>query len=106
MIRMVDAPRGKKLRPKFDEKTQKKHFEIGKMYNKMSTIEHNRQMGALNRKIMLKQEAIMALPESLKKSAMIIDQTTVPLRRPIPAYTPPIKDFNPNEFASMFGAAY
>mmetsp|Transcript_19493 Transcript_19493/g.33762 ORF Transcript_19493/g.33762 Transcript_19493/m.33762 type:complete len:100 (+) Transcript_19493:1-300(+) len=99
---MADAPRGRQLRPKFNAETLSRHSKIAVTYNKMTTIQHNKEMRALNRKILLKQEAIMGLPESLRASAMEIDEAPMPVSRPIPMWTPPIKGFNPNDYASKF----
>lgn len=50
-------------------------------------------------KAWLQQEAIKALPLSLRKAALICDETPPPAGRPFPYFdTPPIKGFNPDDY--------
>ncbi|EEY57654.1 uncharacterized protein PITG_00216 [Phytophthora infestans T30-4] len=75
------------------EEEKQRHQEIGRLFNRMSTIEHNHLMRDLQTKIDLKWEAINALPAELQTEALEIDVSPAPEERGIATWTPPIPGF-------------
>uniref|UniRef100_A0A7S2UVP4 Uncharacterized protein n=1 Tax=Fibrocapsa japonica TaxID=94617 RepID=A0A7S2UVP4_9STRA len=96
-IDCFDVPNPKK--PKFDEEKAKRYQEIGREYNRQTTIRHNNMMKALHKKIVLREEAIMAMPEKYRAAALELETSPVPEKRVVPTWTPPIPDFDPKELA-------
>ncbi|KAF0683272.1 Aste57867_24704 [Aphanomyces stellatus] len=75
-----------------EEKQQ--HFEIGRTYNRMTSLRHNALMKDLQMKINFKWEAINQLPtEALRAEALEEDFSPVTNRRGFPTWTPPIPGF-------------
>ncbi|KAG7396495.1 hypothetical protein PHYBOEH_002202 [Phytophthora boehmeriae] len=75
------------------EEENQRHQEIGRLYNRMTSIEHNHLMRDLQTKIDLKWEAINALPAELQAEAMEIDDASMPDGLTMATWTPPIPGF-------------
>ncbi|RLN64945.1 hypothetical protein BBJ29_003704 [Phytophthora kernoviae] len=75
------------------EEEKQRHQEIGRVFNRMTSIEHNHLMRDLQTKIDLKWEAINALPAELQAEAMEIDEAPVPGGLTMATWTPPIPGF-------------
>ncbi|OWZ23171.1 putative mitochondrial protein [Phytophthora megakarya] len=75
------------------DEEQKRHQEIGRRYNTMSSIEHNHLMRDVQTKIDLKWEAINALPVELQAEALEDDVAPAPEERGMATWTPPIPGF-------------
>ncbi|KAF4321718.1 hypothetical protein BBO99_00001678 [Phytophthora kernoviae] len=75
------------------EEEKQRHQEIGRVFNRMTSIEHNHLMRDLQTKIDLKWEAINALPAELQAEAMEIDEAPVPDGLTMATWTPPIPGF-------------
>lgn len=74
---------------------QQRNFEIGREYNRMTTIRHNQLSRDLSLKMQLKEAAIAALPtETLKAQALVSDFSLVPYDRWVPTWTPPIEGYD------------
>ena len=87
------------LKIDFTEEELSNHARIGKEYQRQSTIRNNQMEKDLTTKIWLQQDALAALPESLRGHALIVDEKPPPPDRPWPFFaTPPIKDFDPHAY--------
>eukprot|EP00741_Cyanophora_paradoxa_P019102 tig00021122_g18444.t1 len=71
------------------------NMALAKRYSREMLLEHNRQMGAMNRMLRCKQSAIRALPSDLRKAAMVQDSTLFPLYRHTATWTPPDPNYVP-----------
>jgi hypothetical protein len=81
------------------EEEKKRHAEIGREYNRQMFIRRNQEDKDLTNKIWLQQEAIRALPPTLRAHAQTIDNSDPPSDRPWPLFdTPPIKDFDYRQY--------
>lgn len=69
-----------------------RHFEIGREYNKQTTLRENRWRVDLDLKIKLKWAAIHALPDELLTEALEPDAELIPYERRIPTWTPAIPE--------------
>jgi hypothetical protein len=76
----------------------KEHARIGREYNKQTTLLHNKIQKDLIMKARLRDEAIAALPEDKRAHALTPDYTPFPPNRPFPAHSPPIRDFDPEQY--------
>ena len=93
---IVDAPKMK--RPKFDEATAAKNFEIGRTYNIESRKFQDRFMAQLQLKLDLQQFAIKSLPPHLAAHATQHDDLPLPpIDRRWWTWTPPIPGFQPDD---------
>jgi hypothetical protein len=98
ILAALDATSTKPPPPDEEEKARReqllKNYTIGRFK------QHNEENHDLNCKIRMKQHAIKMLPRDskLREKALEIDDTAPPRWRHIPAWTPPIPDFNPNVF--------
>ncbi|ETW03133.1 hypothetical protein H310_05555 [Aphanomyces invadans] len=92
---MLRALKGREPEPyEWTEEEKREHFEIGRTYNRMTTVRHNELMKDLQMKINLKWEAINALPtDELRQEALVEDFSMVTNRRGFPTWTPPIPGF-------------
>ena len=98
--RYVDvAEEAAKFKPDFTEEELKEHERIAKEFQRQSFKRHNAMEKDLNTKIWLQQEALRAMPQRLREEAIKIDDTPPPANRPWPYFdTPPIEDFNVNDY--------
>jgi hypothetical protein len=90
--------------PPASEEEMKRRFEVGRNYVIGMFEEHNEMEHMLSCKIKMKNHAIAMLPRHsenpiIRKAAMEVDDEGPPSWRHIPVWTPPIKDFDPEEFA-------
>ncbi|CAK4077077.1 unnamed protein product [Aphanomyces euteiches] len=92
---ILRALKGRDPEPfEWTEQEKQEHFEIGRTYNRMTSLRHNELMKDLQMKINLKWEAINALPtEELRQEALVEDFSLVTNRRGFPTWTPPIPGF-------------
>jgi hypothetical protein len=90
-------------RPKRSEEELERMREIGSTYNRMMSKRHNEDNAALVWKICLREEAIKALPVELRGPAMAPDTNLTPIQRRWATDTPPIPNFNPEEWAAKLG---
>ena len=80
-------------------------IKVGLNYQRQSMIRHNKQLKDLSTKCWLQQEALQALPATLRATAEIPDDSYLPSDRPFPFYdTPPIKGFNINDYISSIAS--
>eukprot|EP01041_Mallomonas_annulata_P001180 gene1180-2299_t len=102
MVKFVEmAEAAKRFKVEFPPEEKERHSKIAKEYQRQSTILSNQRNKDLTTKIWLQQEALRALPPALRLAAETIDDTSPPPDRPWAMYaTPPIKDFNPQDYAS------
>ena len=96
VLASLNAPFRKPQEPS-EEQKERRH-EIGRNYNIGMFERHNEMNHDLACKAVMKQHAIKMLPRNtkLKEEALKIDDSTIPLWRPMPVHTPPIKDFDPS----------
>merc|ERR1712146_615107 len=83
------------------EEMERRH-KVGRNYVIGMFERHNELHHDLNCKIRLKNHAIKMLPKKskLREAALEIDDEGPPRWRPMPVWTPPIPDFNAEEFLS------
>jgi hypothetical protein len=87
----------------FTPEEQAEHARIGREYNRQCFIRHNRYQKDLALKAWLMNEAFNNLPAHLKEHAGTIDASPPPENLPIPEWhTPPIKDFNVQDYVKGF----
>ena len=98
ILAALDAPPTMPPTPDEDEKARRE--QILKNYTVGKFKQHNAENHDLNCKIRMKQHAMNMLPKDskLKEKAMEIDDEKPPRWRHIPAWTPPIPNFNPKDF--------
>jgi len=93
------AEAAKKFKPVFPPEELAEHARIAKEYRSGSLKRHNRRMKDLSTKICLQHDALEALPEDLRKHALIVDETPPPANRPWANWsTPPIPNFDAKNF--------
>lgn len=99
VLAALDAPITKP--PVGDEEEQARRERIRKAYTIGKFQQHNQENHDLNCKLRMKQHALRMLPRNseLKKKALEIDENGPPRWRRIPAWTPPIPNFDPHQFA-------
>ena len=105
LLACLDAPK-KKLPPTTEFTDQQKSLlerreEILKNYTVGKFKQHNEENHDIACKLKMKQHALRMLPKNstLKEKALEVDEKSFPPRwRKIPAWTPPIPNFNPSEF--------
>lgn len=98
ILAALDAPKIKP--PSANEEEMARRERIRKAFTIGKFKEHNLENHELTCKIKMKQHAINMLPRNskLKEKALEIDDTGPPRWRRIPAWTPPIPGFDPNQF--------
>jgi hypothetical protein len=98
------AEKAKHFKPNFTPEQIAEHQQIGHEYSRQIRIRDNLEKKDYATKIWLQQEAMRALPSSLRAHAEIIDETPPPKGRPLPVWvTPPIKGFNAHDYTSSQG---
>jgi hypothetical protein len=100
LLDCLDAPNNKPP-PPTDEEEMKRRDIIQKNYTVGKFKQHNAENHDLACQMRMKKHAINMLPKktALKEKALIVDNNNFPPRwRAIPAWTPPIKNFNPSEY--------
>ncbi len=90
-------------RTQLSEEENRRHFEIGKTYNKNMATRHNVENCNLTWKIKLRDDAIEALPSELQEHAKEADLTPCPLWRRMATVTPPIPGFDATAWAKKLG---
>lgn len=85
-------------RPELSAEEKQRNFEIGRRYNSKMGAEHNARMADFTMKIKLRDDAIAHLPEMLQHAARQKDRNPPPLNRRMASYTPPIPNFNPDDY--------
>ena len=100
ILKSLDAPITKPPEPDNEEKARRE--KILKAYTIGLFKRHNEENHDLNCKMRMKQHAMKMLPRDtkLKEKAFEIDDSIPPRWRIIPALTPPIPNFNPDDFLS------
>lgn len=79
----------------FSEEEEAEHKRIGAEYTRQRMIQDNQFKKDLSTKIWLQQEALRALPPSLRQAAEEVDDTPPPEDRPFPIFmTPPVPGLN------------
>lgn len=98
ILSALDAPLTKPPAPDADEEARRER--IRKAYTIGKFKQHNEENHDLACKLKLKQHALAMLPRNtkLKEEALKIDSLGPPRWRRIPAWTPPIAGFDPNQF--------
>ena len=100
LLDCLDAPKNK-TPPPADEEEKKRREIIQKNYTVGKFKQHNAENHDLACQMRMKTHAINMLPKrtALKEKALVVDSNNFPPRwRAIPAWTPPIKDFNPSKY--------
>ena len=94
----LDAPVTKP--PPADEEEEARRERIRKAYTIGKFKQHNEDNHDIACKLRMKQHALAMLPRNsnLKEEALKIDAEGPPRWRRIPAWTPPIPNFDPNQF--------
>ena len=100
ILAALDAPRSEP--PPADEEEMNRRENVRKVYTVGKFHRHNEENHDLAAKLRLKQHAVKMLPKDskLKEEALKIDDEGPPRWRTIPAWTPPIPDFDPSEFVT------
>jgi Mitochondrial ribosomal protein L28 len=98
ILSALDAPTTKPPPGTADEQTRREC--IRKAYTIVKFKQHNQDNHDITCKLKMKQHALKMLPKNskLKEKALEIDDSGPPRWRRIPAWTPPIPGFNPNQF--------
>lgn len=101
ILASLDAKKTKE--PPIDDEENARRSEIRKAYTIGKFKEHNEENHDLACKLKLKKHAMKMLPKDseIKQKAMEIDDAGPPRWRTIPAWTPPIPNFDPKEFMSI-----
>ena len=86
------------MKVQFPPEVQAEHARIGQEYNRQTSIRHHQQNKDLTMKIYLRDQALEALPEHLQAHAKTPDYALFPQGRSAPSYTPPIRDFNAEQY--------
>ena len=104
----MSSEKAKKYKPHFPPDVAKRHAEIGREYNRQTTIINNKRDKDLQTKCYLQHEAMECLRKlhtptgevhPLYTAAMTLDPTPPPPDRPFPMWdTPPIKEFDVKEY--------
>jgi hypothetical protein len=98
VISALDAPMRKE--PPISEEEKARRHEIGRNYNIGRFRFHNQVHQDLTNKIHLKKHAIKMLPRNskIKEEALKENTESPPPWRPIPAWTPPIPNFDISKY--------
>ena len=101
VLAALNAPVTKPPPASADE--MERRYQVGRNYVIGSFEEHNELEHMLSCKIRMKNHAIKMLPRNsensiIRKAALEIDDEGPPVWRHIPVWTPPIKDFNPDDY--------
>lgn len=98
ILSALDAPFTKP--PPADDEEIARREAIRKAYTVGKFKEHNERNHDITCKLKMKRHAMNMLPKhsELKEKAMQIDNLGPPRWRTIPAWTPPIPNFDPNQF--------
>ncbi|VEU41310.1 unnamed protein product [Pseudo-nitzschia multistriata] len=98
LLGFLDAPKTKP--PPADEEETARRETVRRNYTIGTFRKHNEENHEIACKLKLKKHAISMLPKrsNLKEWALKVDDKHPPRWRTIPAWTPPIPDFNPSDF--------
>jgi hypothetical protein len=88
-----EEPAGGSPLASLTEEEKALNFEIGRTYNRMTSIRHNALRRDIEMKISIKERAIEALPTELREEALEPDFSLFPLDRWVMTHTPPIEGF-------------
>jgi hypothetical protein len=103
LLACLDAPK-KKLPTELTDQQKslwERRDEVFKNYTVGKFKQHNEENHDIACKLKMKQHALQMLRKhsTLKEKALTVDEKSFPPRwRKIPAWTPPIPNFNPSEF--------
>eukprot|EP00613_Pedinella_sp_CCMP2098_P000707 CAMPEP_0171634194 /NCGR_PEP_ID=MMETSP0990-20121206/25753_1 /TAXON_ID=483369 /ORGANISM="non described non described, Strain CCMP2098" /LENGTH=144 /DNA_ID=CAMNT_0012205255 /DNA_START=132 /DNA_END=566 /DNA_ORIENTATION=- len=99
LLAIVDSPRREK--PDLPEDIKQRNFERGRRYNVETTRVHNHQNWKVQMQLDLKNAAMSTLPPEQYEYALDVqtEDCAFPLDFRHPMVTPPIKDFNPDDYA-------
>ena len=77
------------------EDKKKRNFEVGREFNRQTTIRDNMYNKDITDKIWLQQDAIRALPQNLLAACLLVDDTPPPDEHVPAIFTmPPKEDFD------------
>ncbi len=89
------------------EDKAKRNFEVGREYNRQTTIRDNMYNKDITDKIWLQQDAIRALPPNLLEACLVIDDSPPPDEHVPAIFTmPPKEDFDYTKYIDSQEIAY